>query len=104
MQQKDVDAYFQPTSSKKQKMNENQSSHSKSQMSGAQYTTESLYNSLCKEKDKDLSPKSLMSKRILADIKVSGDKIDEDLKKIKEIQMKLSKTHNDHEQPDLNIK
>jgi hypothetical protein len=85
MQQKDVDAYFQPASIKKQKINENQSILNKSVKPDAPYTTESLYNSLCKEKDKDLSPKSLMSKRILADIRESGDKIDEDLKKIKEI-------------------
>jgi hypothetical protein len=45
-----------------------------------------------------------MSKRILADIKVSEDKIEEDLKKIKEIQMNLSKSHDDNKQPDLNIK
>jgi hypothetical protein len=45
-----------------------------------------------------------MNKRILVDIKVSEDKIKEDLKKIKEIQMNLSKSHNDHKQPDLYIK
>jgi hypothetical protein len=86
MQQKDVDAYFQNTSLKKQKISENQISLGKSVVPREMYTTENLYNSLCLENEKDLSPKSLMSKRILADIKDSGDKIDEDLKKIKEIQ------------------
>jgi hypothetical protein len=104
MKQRDVDAYFLPTSLKKQRISENQSCLSKPLKPDALYTTESLYNSLSLEDEENLTPKSLMSKRILADIKISGDKISEDLKKIKEIQMNLSKSHDDHKQPDLNIK